>query len=149
AKADLNLVLDKGNPQPLPIAVAPLYGAASDDAQMGSDIASVVAADLERSGLFKPIDRKAFIQSPEALQQNVRFADWKLINAQALVSGKVEKNQTGGLRVEFRLWDVFAEQQMIGQALNATPQGWRRIAHMIADAVYKRITGEEGYFDTQ
>jgi len=147
--AELSIDVTKGLSQPLPIAIAPLYGAASDDAQMGSDIAGVVSADLERSGLFKPIDRKAFIQTPEALQQNVRFADWKLINAQALVSGKVEKNQAGGLRVEFRLWDVFAEQQMIGQAFNATPQGWRRIAHMISDAVYKRLTGEDGYFDTQ
>ena len=149
AKADLNIILGQPNQQPMPIAVAPLYGAAPDDAQMGSDISAVVAADLERSGLFKPIDRKAFIQSPESLQQNVRFADWKLLNAQALVQGKVEKSQAGGMRVEFRLWDVYAEQQMIGQAFNATQQGWRRIAHMIADSIYKRLTGEDGYFDTQ
>jgi len=147
--AELSIDVTKGNAQPLPIAIAPLYGAAPDDAQLGADISGVVAADLERSGLFKPIDRKAFIQTPDSLMQNVRFADWKLINAQALVQGKVEKTQAGGLRVEFRLWDVFAEQQMIGQAFNATPQGWRRIAHMIADAVYKRLTGEDGYFDTQ
>src|ERR1700760_4231309 len=101
AKADLNIVLGQPNFQPLPIAIAPLYGVASDDAQLGSDISSVVAADLERSGLFKPIDRKAFIQTPEALQQNVRFADWKLLNAQALVQGKGEKSQAGGKRVEF------------------------------------------------
>jgi TolB protein len=149
ARAELVIDVNKGNAQPMPIAITALAGATPEDARLGSDISGVVAADLERSGLFKPIDRKAFIQSPDSLLQNIRFADWKLINAQALMQGQVTRTQDGHLRVEFRLWDVFAEQQMIGQAFNASPQGWRRIAHMIADAVYKRITGEEGYFDTQ
>jgi len=149
AKADLQIDITKGKAEPLPIAVTPMFGGNPADSQLGSDIAAVVAADLERSGLFKPVDRKAFIQTPDSMQQGVRFADWKLINAQALVQGKVEKAADGHLHVEFRLWDVFSEQQMIGQAFNAQPQGWRRIAHLIADSVYKRITGEDGYFDTQ
>jgi TolB protein len=149
ARADVVIDITKGNAQPMPIAISPLAGASPEEAQLGSDIANVVAADLERSGLFKPVDRKAFIQTPDSLLQGPRFADWKALNAQALVQGKVEKAQDGHLRVEFRLWDVFAEQQLIGQAFNASPQGWRRIAHMIADSVYKRITGEDGYFDTQ
>lgn len=149
AHADVVIDITKGNAQPMPIAISPLAGGAPEETQLGSDISNVVAADLERSGLFKPIDRKAFIQTPDSLLQGPRFADWKALNAQALVQGKVEKAQDGHLRVEFRLWDVFAEQQLIGQAFNASPQGWRRIAHMIADSVYKRITGEDGYFDTQ
>ena len=107
----------------------------------------MVSADLERSGLFKPIDPHAFIQTPESLAVQPRFEDWKAINAQALVQGRVEGSQDGHLRVEFRLWDVLGETQLIGQAYNASPQGWRRIAHMIADAIYKRVTGEDGYFD--
>jgi TolB protein len=149
ARADVVIDINKGNAQPMPIAISPLAGAGADDARLGSDISAVVAADLERSGLFKPIDRKAYIQTPDSLLQGPRFADWKMINAQALVQGRVERAQDGHVRVEFRLWDVFAEQQLVGQAFNASPQGWRRIAHMIADAVYKRITGEDGYFDTQ
>jgi TolB protein len=149
ARAELNIVIDKGNAQPMPIAVSPLSGSVPEETQLGSDIAGVVAADLERSGLFKPIDRKAFIQSPDSLQQNVRFADWKLINAQALVSGKVEKQPDGRARVEFRLWDVYAEQQMVGRAYTAAPAGWRAIAHKIADDIYQRLTGEDGYFSTR
>jgi TolB protein len=149
AMADVQLDISKGNVQPMPIAIANFAGASGQEAQMGRDMAAVVSADLERSGLFKPINPKAFIQTPESLQVQPRFPDWKAINAQALVQGHVEQAQDGHLRVEFRLWDVFAESQMIGQAYNATPQGWRRIAHMISDAIYKRITGEEGYFDTQ
>lgn len=149
ARADVTIDITKGNAQPMPIALSPLAGASPEEVQLGSDISNVVAADLERSGLFKPIDRKAYIQTPDSLLQGPRFADWKALNAQALMQGKVERAQDGHLRVEFRLWDVFQEQQLIGQAFNASPQGWRRIAHMIADSVYKRITGEDGYFDTQ
>jgi len=149
ARAEVVIDITKGNVQPMPIAVTNFAGVSGPETQAGSDIAGVVSADLERSGLFKPIDPHAFIQTVESLQVQPRFADWRAINAQALVQGKVEQTQDGQLRVEFRLWDVFGEGQMVGQAFKATPQGWRRIAHMISDAIYKRITGEDGYFDTQ
>jgi Periplasmic component of the Tol biopolymer transport system len=115
----------------------------------GANIAGVISADLERSGLFKPIDKKAFIQTPDSLRTMPRFADWRVINAQALVSGTVETQPDGRLRVEFRLWDVFAEQQMVGEAVTSTQENWRAIAHKVADEIYKRLTGEEGYFETR
>lgn len=149
AAAEVVIDITKGSVEPVPIAVVDFIGANAGDSQIGQDIARVVAADLERSGLFKPLDPKSFIQNKESFQIQPRFADWRLINAQALVHGRVEVSADGHLRVEYRLWDVFAESQMIGQAYNAQPQGWRRIAHMIADSIYRRITGEEGYFDTQ
>ncbi len=149
ARAEVVVDITKGNVQPLPIAITNFAGGSGQESQYGADIARVVSADLERSGLFKPIDPRAFIQSADSLQVQPRFADWRAINAQALVQGKVEATQDGHLRVEFRLWDVYGENQMVGQAFNASPQGWRRIAHMIADAIYKRVTGEDGYFDTQ
>jgi TolB protein len=149
ARADLRLDITHGQMQPLPIAITTLYGQAPEDAQAGRDISSVVSADLERSGLFKPIDPKAFIQTADSLRVAPRFGDWRQINAQALVSGSVERQPDGRLRVEFRLWDVYAEQQMVGLAYFTTPQNWRRIAHIIADAIYKRLTGEDGYFDSR
>jgi TolB protein len=112
-------------------------------------MAGVISADLQRSGLFKPIDRRAFIQTDGALNTLPRFGDWRIINAQALVQGRTELVPDGRLRVEFRLWDVFAEQQMVGLAYFTVPDNWRRVAHIIADAIYKRITGEDGYFDTR
>jgi TolB protein len=104
---------------------------------------------LERSGIFRPIDQRAFIQGVESLRGGPRFGDWRLINAQALVHGAIETQADGRLRVEFRLWDVFAEQQMTGLAYFTTPSNWRRVGHIIADAIYKRLTGEGGYFDTR
>ena len=133
-------------PCPSPSPISPV--ARAQEAQSGRDIAAVVSADLERSGLFKPIDPKAFIQTSNSLQVQPRFADWKAINAQALVTGKVEQTQDGQLRVEFRLWDVFGEQQLVGQAYTTTPQLAPHRPYDL-DAIYKRIIGEDGYFDTR
>ena len=82
------------------------------DGEISADIAAVVSDNLERSGLFKPVDKGAFLQKPKSLQVQPRFSDWRVINAQALVNGSVKLQPDGRLRVEFRLWDVFAEAQM-------------------------------------
>ncbi len=144
-------VIDLTNPtlRPMPIAITDFYGASPSDTTVGADIARVVAADLERSGLFAPIDSRAFIQTAESLRAQPRFGDWRVINAEALVTGTTATEQDGRLRIEFRLWDVFGETQMTGLAYFSTPENWRRIAHIIADAIYKRITGEDGYFDSR
>jgi len=149
ARAELRIDVTQGNVQPMPIAVTDFFGQQPNDAQSGANIAGVVAADLERSGLFKPIDKKAFIQTPDSLRTLPRFGDWRVINAQALVSGVVETQSDGRLRIEFRLWDVYAEQQMVGEAVTSTPENWRAIAHKVADEIYKRLTGEDGYFESR
>ena len=149
AAAELRIDITRGKVEPLPIAVTDFLGATPEEARFGRDISGVVSADLERSGLFHSIDRRAFIQTAESLNTLPQFASWRVISAQALVQGRAQMVEDGRLRVEFRLWDVFAEQQMVGLAYSAAPAGWRRVAHLIADAVYKRITGEDGYFDTR
>jgi TolB protein len=148
ASAALDIDITRGNVDPLPIAVPAFYGV-GDSAGVGNDIAKVITANLARSGLFRPLDPKSFIQTPESLQLRPRFADWRVINAQALVSGRSELQQDGRLKVEFRLWDVLAGEQMTGLVYFTTPGNWRRIAHVISDAIYKRMTGEDGYFDTR
>jgi len=149
AFAELKIDVTRGYVEPMPIAVTVFDGDTDKARQAGRQISEVVSGDLERSGLFKPIDPAAFIQTSSSLQVQPRFSDWRVINAQALLTGKADYQEDGRLRVEFRLWDVFAEQQMIGFAYFTVPQNWRRLAHKISDAVYKRITGEEGYFDTR
>ncbi len=148
-RAELRLDITRGQIEPMPIAIAPLLGDTPQSREVGQDIAEVVTADLQRSGLFRPISPRAFIQTPEALAAGPRFGDWRAVNAQALVHGAVSRQPDGRLRVEFRLWDVFAEQQMEGLAYSTQPANWRRIAHLIADAIYKRITGEQGWFDSR
>ena len=145
ARAEVKLDIRKGTIEPMPIAVSDMV---SND-ELGAQISSVIAADLKRSGFFVPIDRAAFIQKITNPDAAPRFEDWKTINAQALVSGRVTKEADGRLRAEFRLWDVYGGTQLIGQQFFTRPENWRRVAHIIADAVYEKLTGEKGYFDTR
>ena len=149
AMAELQVDITRGHLKPLPIAIADFHGTQALETQVGRDIATVVTADLERSGLFKAVDKRAFLQDAASLQVQPRFADWRVINAQALVNGAIRVQSDGRLKVEFRLWDVFAEAQMAGLQYRTQRENWRRVAHIIADAIYKRITGEAGYFDTR
>jgi TolB protein len=145
ANAVVTLNLQKGNIEPLPIAITDFQS--GDD--LGVNVSSVITADLKRSGLFAPVDKTAFIQKIINPDAPPRFDDWKAINAQALVTGRVTKEADGRLKAEFRLWDTFGGQQMIGQQFFTRPENWRRVAHIIADAVYEKMTGEKGYFDTR
>ena len=149
AHAQLQVDITRGTVEPLPIAIPEFFGKTPQEIETGRNIADLISADLERSGLFRPIDRRAFIQQVSALQVQPRFGDWRQINAQALVSGSAQAQRDGRLKVEFRLWDVFGGTQMTGLAYFTAPNNWRRVAHIIADEIYKRITGESGYFDTR
>lgn len=149
AHAQLSVDITQGFVEPLPIAITDFYSAEPEAASTGAQISGVISANLQRSGLFKPVDKRAFIQDAASLQAAPRFGDWRLIDADALVSGSVAMQADGRMRVEFRLWDVLAEQQMTGLAYMTSPANWRRIAHIISDAIYKRLTGEDGYFDTR
>ncbi len=145
AYALVEININKGNVEPLPIAVTDLL---SSDG-MGANISQVISADLKRSGLFAPVNKGAFIEKIANPDKAPRFEDWRVINAQALVTGRVVKENDGRLRAEFRLWDTFAGQQMVGQQFFTQPENWRRVAHIIADVIYQKITGEKGYFDTR
>ncbi|MDE2133400.1 MAG: Tol-Pal system protein TolB [Alphaproteobacteria bacterium] len=149
AFAALQVDVNQGNIQPLPIAIPDFVAASPNDVAAGQNIASVVRADLGRSGLFKPLDQKSFIDKVTNINSVPNFADWRIITAQGLVTGSAAIQPDGRLRVDFRLWDVYGESQMQGLQYFTQPANWRRIAHMISDAIYQRITGEKGYFDTR
>lgn len=145
AQAQTRVVINDGNFEPVPIAVTDFVGG---DVSLGRQITAVVSADLERSGLFRPISPAAFIERITSADVTPRFADWRQINAQFVITGSVTP-MGDRVRVSFRLWDVLAEQQVAGKEFNTYASSWRRIAHLIADEIYKRTTGEEGYFDTR
>ncbi|SDF55036.1 TolB protein [Limimonas halophila] len=148
-RAALKLDITRGQVEPLPIAVTDFHGSSAALHERGGRIRDVITQNMQRSALFEPIDQRAFIQEPASLQGGPRFSDWRQINAQALVSGSMREAENGQLRVAFRLWDVFAEQQMTGLAYTTQPDNWRRVAHIISDAIYRELTGEQGYFDTR
>ena len=149
AYAEVKVDITRGVVEPIPIAIPAFFGDDANISQYGRDIAQVVSNDLVRSGLFSAVDPRSFMQDANSLLVQPHFADWRVLNTQALVVGRVEAQADGRLKVEFRLWDVFSEQQMTGLAYFTVPNNWRRVAHIVADAIYKRITGEDGYFDTR
>ncbi len=149
ARAQLNIDVTSGPIKPLPIAIPDFLAQSPQVQKVAVDIATVIANDLERSGLFAPIDKRAFLSQPAGLAVRPNFVNWKPLNAQALIVGESKLTADGQLTTDFRLWDVFAEQPMTGLSLSTSPSNWRRVAHIVADAIYERMTGERGYFDTR
>ena len=149
AFGELRVDITRGVVKPIPVAVTNLMGNTPKEQNLGINIANVIKADLVRSGLFEAIDNKAFIDIEASLNIVPKFGNWRILKAQALSQGKVVLGSDNQLKVQFRLWDVFSEQQMVGKVYSTVSGNWRRIAHIIADSIYKRVTGEDGYFDTR
>ena len=149
ASAELQIDVTGAVSDPLPLAFPEMISATSSVEDYGEDIREVIIADLERSGLFRIISENSYIQEFTSINEAPKFNDWKAINAHALVQTAISESGANKLKVEMRLWDVFAENQMKGQSFTTTKDNWRRIAHVIADAIYERLTGEKGYFDTR
>src|SRR3990167_3856370 len=147
--AELRIDVTEGTFKPVPIAITPFDGGGDPAlAQAGQEITQVIVNDLESCGIFKVVDPAAYIQSAQDVMTQPRFADWKVLNAEALVGGLVHR-EGGNVKVDFRLFDLFAETQLEGLSKVAPQEGLRRAAHQIADAIYERITGDKGYFDTR
>ena len=129
AYALIEVDITRGNLNPLPLAVSPLsidetsrksFEKILDKENIGSEISTIVENNLKTSGLFNPLDKKAFLQSPDIANLKPRFEDWNLIKAQALITGKVNY-VNDRLRVEFRLWDVLAAKEMMALAFTTVP----------------------------
>jgi len=149
ASAVVQLDVSQGNFQPMPIALPDFIAGTGGDGDTARGVTQIITANLKRCGLFAPIDPAAYIEKIASVDAVPRFPDWRAINAQALVTGRMTRQNDGRLKAEFRLWDVVAGQQLAGQQYFTTPDNWRRIAHIISDAVYERLTGEKGYFDSR
>ncbi|MBS0125485.1 Tol-Pal system beta propeller repeat protein TolB [Thetidibacter halocola] len=146
----LRIEITEGVVEPMPYAVPDFVAETADAQQYAAQIARVVAEDLTGTGLFREIPQDAHIARVSSFAAPVSFPDWKAINAQALITGSVGSDGNGRLVVKFRVWDVFAQAEL-GQGMQfvSTPDGWRRLAHKVADQVYARITGETPYFDSR
>ena len=148
-RAVLRLDVTQGNVQPVPIAVPDFLPATPGDAEPARLVTQIITANLARSGLFAPIDPAAYIEKIVNFDAAPRFPDWRAINAQALVLGRITRQGDGRFKAEFRLWDVFAGQQLEGKQYSVPFENVRRIAHIVSDAIYVRLTGEKGYFDSR
>jgi TolB protein len=145
----LRIEITEGVIEPLPFALPDFVAEDAGGQQYAGQLARVVSGNLVNTGLFREIPASAHIGRITSFDSSVSYADWRAINAQALITGAVA-NSGGRLSVKFRLFDIFSGQQM-GEGLQfaGPPESWRRMAHKVSDAVYSRITGEGGYFDSR
>src|SRR3989442_2646957 len=148
-QAPKRIIVPEGEFTPLPIAIPNFVAGTPGDAEVGVGVTQVITNNLKRSGLFAPIDQAAFIEKIVKIDAAPQFQSWKTINAQALVTGRMTRQGDGRLKAEFRLWDVTSGQQLTGQQYFTSPEYWRRIAHIISDQIYERLTGDKGYFDSR
>src|SRR5436190_3153186 len=149
AFAQKRITITEGDFAPLPIAIPNFVAGTPADGEVAVGVTQVITNNLKRSGLFAPIDQAAYIDRAVNVDQAPNFQNWKTINAQALVTGRMTRQNDGRLKAEFRLWDVNTAQQLAGQQYFTSPEYWRRIAHIISDQIYERLTGEKGYFDSR
>ncbi|TMJ40672.1 MAG: Tol-Pal system protein TolB [Alphaproteobacteria bacterium] len=140
--------VNKGQIDPLPIAITAFVGSSEESAQAGADIAGVIANNLGHSGYFRPLPPESFIEQISNFDQEPRFGDWRQIQAKALVTGQTVMDG-GRLKAQFILWDVGSQQKLAGFEFATSPKNWRRLAHLISDKIYQTMTGIPGYFDTR
>ncbi len=149
AAAQVTVKITEGVPDPVPVAIAPFSGEDREAARFGDEIAEVVRANLESSGLFRAIPEEAFLARPKGADLRPDFDNWRVIGAHLLAIGETSMQADGRLHAVFRLWDVFTQQQLVGVTYTTLPENWRRLAHKAADSIYKEVTGEDGYFDSR
>ncbi len=116
---------------------------------LGRQIAEVIAADLERSGLYDPMGPSGIPAISRAEVQAPRFAEWQARNAENVVHGFVDASGTGGLVVGCYLYDTALGSELVRKGFEIQPGDWRRAAHKCADAIYSRLSGEAPFFDSR
>ena len=149
ARAVVEIRLDNPQISPAVLAVTRFNDAEGRPSVLGANIAKVLEGDLVRTGLFVARDAKDFIARNESIDERPNFPSWKLIGAQLLIQGRIAPVSNGQISISFRLWDTYSEQQMDARAFVSVHEHWRRVAHIIADAVFSRVTGEKGMFDSR
>jgi TolB protein len=121
AGAQTKLQVTEGNVAPLPIAIPNFIAGTPSDSEVGVGVTQVITNNLQRSGLFAPIDQAAFIERIVNIDAAPQFQSWKTINAQALVTGRMTRQGDGRLKAEFRLWDVASGQPLTGKQYVTSP----------------------------
>lgn len=145
ARAELVIDVRGGQFTPMPIAITEFSG----DGNLGVEITGMIEGNLRRSGYFAPVETARFPDRAPAFDTAPQFEAWRTAGVQGLVTGRVTREAGGRVKAEFRLWDIASGQQITGQQYFTEPNNWRRIGHIISDAVFTRITGVGGFFDTR
>lgn len=143
------IIIDQGHVDPIPLAINHFDAQDKMTNKIGNDIIEVIANDLRNSGLFRTISAAAFIEKKQGINHKPLFAAWRQINASLLLNGEIKQISSDKIKVSFIVWDTILEKNIVAEALELPTKLWRRVAHQVADRVYEKLTGNQGYFDTQ
>ena len=143
SKAELTIEITKGVEAAIPIAIVPFGGQGTGS----TSLTTVIQADLKRSGLFKPLAEHDLLARPTEAAQ-VKFRNWQALGQEYLLIGNISQ-QGRQYHVQFQLFDVYKNEQLLGYRLNVSPNELRRTAHHISDLVYEKLTGKKGIFSTR
>ena len=130
-----------------PVAVVP-FGWEGEGADAPFDIDGVIAADLNRSGRFRPIPDGDMLQKPTA-SVDIDFDDWSILAVEAVIIGRITQTGSNAYSVQFQAFDVFKREQLVGYRMPASRGTMRRVAHRAADMIYEKLTGIPGVFGTK
>jgi TolB protein len=134
-----------GQFKPVLIAVTGFGG----DPNLGQQFSAIITNNFKRSVFLTPIDSKAFVETGNSADTPPQMDAWRMLNAQFVVTGRSNRSTDGRLQTEFRLWDVASGAQVAGSQYVTDANNARRVAHIISDAIFSKITGEKGFFDTR
>ncbi|MDA0939118.1 MAG: Tol-Pal system beta propeller repeat protein TolB [Proteobacteria bacterium] len=148
ASAYTKIDINQGNTNPIPIAINNFDGVNVRSAHIAKRILDVAKQDLISTGLFNLIDDNAFLEHVH-VDSIPNFSNWRKINASIIIIGLVDTTDDGKLTLQFKIWDSYNEKSIGGMQYNTHENGWRRVAHKIADKIYENLTGDTGYFDTR
>ena len=146
ATADLTIRITKGNDQAIPVAVVPFIW--NGKGSLDQDIASIVAANLSRTGLFRTLPREDLVSLPTTASEVV-YRDWRLLKVSYLVVGSIETIDASKVRIRYELFDIAKQEAFLVESVVANINDLRSRAHFISDRIYERLTGQKGIFSTR
>ncbi len=140
-----NILVTSGSDRATPIAVVP-FGLQGGSV-LPEDIADIIGNDLRNSGYYSPIPRQNMISQPSQASE-VIFRDWKALGAQYVMVGSIVPSG-GRLQVQYALFNVATEQQVLTGSVAGSTDQLRDMAHYIADQSFEKLTGIKGAFSTR
>ena len=140
-----NILVTGGSDRAIPIAVVPFGW--QGGTVLPEDLSTVIGNDLRNSGMYAPIPRQNMISLPTSAAEII-YRDWQALGAQYVMVGSIVPNG-GRLQVQFALFNVTTQQQVVAGTVGGTPDQLRDMAHHIADQAFEKLTGIKGAFSTK
>lgn len=149
--ARIFIPIDQPIDKKFPIAVADL-AKMEESSGVGSaakKIADIIRNDLELSGYFFVIPKRAYLdRGKEVTAETIDFKKWTMIDASALVKGEIGQVE-GRTVVQLKLFDTFDHEMLVGKQYTFEAKNLRDIAHRFSDEIMLSLTGIRGVFGTK